>query len=526
MAQGEWRPTCRRSPGRRSIIDEASSGACSCKGVSEVLVEMQRITKRFPGVLANSAVDFSLKEGEVHALLGENGAGKSTLMSVLTGLYRPDEGTLLVGGKAVRFSSPREAIVAGIGMVHQHFKLVAPFTVAENVILGLDEPRFQLDMRQVEQKIRTVAEEYGLRVDPACRIWQLSVGEQQRVEIVKVLYRGAKVLILDEPTAVLTPQEAQELFRTLRMMADRGHGIIIITHKLHEVMAVSDRCTVLRGGRLAGTVRTAETTPQDLARLMVGRDVSLHRDKAPCIRGEISLDVRDLHVAGDRGTPAVRGANLQVHAGEILGVAGVAGNGQRELAESVAGLRKIESGHVKIRGGLSFIPEDRLGMGLVPNLDLVDNAILRAYKNAPIARGGLLDRMAARDFAEQLLKEFDVKAPGVDTQVKLLSGGNQQKLLAGREFLTNPDVIIASQPVRGLDVAATEAVHNLLLKARADGKAVLMISEDLDELINMSDRIAVMFEGRIMGFVEADPTQLEAIGLMMAGRNKVEVRPG
>ena len=493
------------------------------QGVDAVLVAMRQITKRFPGVLANDAVDFSLRAGEVHALLGENGAGKSTLMSVLNGIYQPDSGEIVIAGRATAFASPRQAIAAGIGMVYQHFRLVPPFTVAENVILGLREPRFMLRMSQVEAKIRAVSQEYGLKLDPTATVAQLSVGEQQRVEIVKALYRGARALILDEPTAVLTPQESEELFRTLRLMAGRGHGVIIITHKLHEVMAVADRCTVLRDGRLVGTVQTCDSSPQELARMMIGRDVVLQRTKEPVAVGDVLLDVQDLHVISDRNTPAVQGSSLTVRGGEILGLAGVAGNGQRELAEAIVGLRKPRSGRVSVKGGLSFIPEDRLGMGLVPNLDLMDNAIMHAYRQQPITSRGILDRRAGLDFTRRLIEQFGVKAASIQTPVKLLSGGNQQKLLVGRELARRPQVIVAAQPVRGLDVAATESVHNLLLKARSDGKAVLLISEDLDELINLSDRIAVIFEGRIMGVVPADPQRIQEIGLMMAGRGRAEV---
>lgn len=490
-----------------------------------MLVEMQGITKRFPGVLANDRVDFGLEAGEVHALLGENGAGKSTLMSILTGLYRPDSGRVVVGGRTANFRAPRDAIRAGIGMVHQHFKLVAPFTVAENVLLGLDEPRFALNLKTVEERIRTVSQDYGLKVDPTVPIWQLSVGEQQRVEIIKLLYHGARVLILDEPTAVLTPQEADELFKTLRLMAARGHGVIIITHKMHEVMAVSDRCTVLRGGKTIGTVRTADSTPEDLTRMMVGRNVLQEREKGNTAPGAVCLDIADLYVQGDRGVPAVRGATLQLHGGEILGIAGVAGNGQRELCEAVAGLRPVKSGSARMTGNCSFIPEDRLGMGLVPNLGVTDNAILRVYRERQVSKAGFLNWKAVRDFTGTLLQQFDVKAARMDTPIKLLSGGNQQKLLVGRELATDPAVIIASQPTRGLDVAATEAVHGVLLDARRRGKAILMVSEDLDELLTICDRIAVMFEGRFMGVVPAESANVAQIGLMMAGKMQAEVTP-
>ena len=480
-----------------------------------MLVQMKRITKRFPGVIANEDVDFDLKAGEVHALLGENGAGKSTLMSILTGLYRPDEGELQIDGRPVRFTSPRQAIRAGIGMVHQHFKLVGPLTVAENIVLG-EGGGLLLDRKAIARRIREVSEAYGLKVDPEARVDSLSVGEQQRVEILRLLYRGARVLILDEPTAVLTPQEAEALFATLRAMAGRGNGVIIITHKLHEVMAVSDRCTVLRRGRSVATVETAQTTPGALTEWMVGRSVSLERRKEPVETGPVALAVEDLWVDGERGTAAVRGATLQVSRGEILGIAGVAGNGQRELAQAIAGLRPATRGRVLTEGRLAYIPEDRLGTGLVPNLDLADNAYLRAYRT-----GQMADRLR---FAQALLERFDVRAASVKTPVKLLSGGNQQKLLVGRELLTDPTVIVAAQPVRGLDIAATEAVHNLLLQARREGKAILLISEDLDELVAVADRIAVLFEGRVMGMVEANSARIPEIGLMMAGRQPQEVK--
>jgi general nucleoside transport system ATP-binding protein len=476
---------------------------------------MKGITKQFPGVIANQGVNFELKAGEIHALLGENGAGKSTLMSVLTGLYRPDEGELSISGRPVRFASPREAIRAGIGMVHQHFKLVGPLTVAENVILG-ETGSLLLDRTATARKIREVSAAYGLKVDPEARVDSLSVGEQQRVEILRLLCRGARVFILDEPTAVLTPQEAEALFATLRTMAERGNGVIIITHKLHEVMAVSDRCTVLRRGRSVGTVETARTSPGALTEWMVGRSVALDRHKEPVEQGPVALAVEELWVNGERGTAAVRGASLQVRRGEILGIAGVAGNGQRELAEAIAGLRKAARGRVLVEGRLAFIPEDRLGTGLVPGLDLADNAYLRAYRHSP-----LRDRW---HFVERVMERFDVRAASPQTLMKLLSGGNQQKLLVGRELLTDPTVIVAAQPVRGLDIAATEAVHQLLLQARKEGKAILLISEDLDELVALSDRIAVLFEGRVMGTVEASPARVPAIGLMMAGNQPQEVK--
>ncbi len=502
-----------------------------------MLVQMRGITKSFPGILANDAVDFDLAPGEVHALLGENGAGKSTLMSVLTGLYTPDAGSLRIAGRPVQFTSPRDAIAAGIGMVHQHFKLVQSFTVAENIILGLKHPRFRLNLKDVQTQVKTISERFGLKVEPAARIWQLSVGEQQRVEIVKVLYRGARILIMDEPTAVLTPQEADELFQTLRAVAAQGNGVVLITHKLHEVMAVADRITVLRDGKHVATLGRAETNSGDLARLMVGRDIALDVTRVPGRPGGVALNIDNLTAEGDRGTPALRGVSLQVRAGEILGIAGVAGNGQRELSEAISGLRKVSSGRVRVgdqditgrspiavmRAGLRFIPEDRHGMGLVPNLNLPDNVILKEFRDPPIARGPLLNQKAARERCRELVQRFDVRTAGIDIPVKLLSGGNAQKLLLARELAADPRVVVAVDPVRGLDVGATKAVHQILLEQRQAGKAILLISSDLDELLTLSDRIAVIFEGRIMGERPADPQHLNAIGLMMAGQAAQEV---
>lgn len=493
---------------------------------------MLDITKHFPGIIANNRVHFDLRAGEVHALLGENGAGKSTLMSILTGLYRPDEGEIRLRGRRVAFRSPRDAIAAGIGMVHQHFKLVSSFTVTENILLGQNEPGLWLHGEETERRVKDISARYGLQVDPSARIWQLSVGEQQRVEIVKMLYLGADVLILDEPTAVLTPQEADELFRALKEMAARGHGVVIITHKLREAMAVADRVTVLRGGVNVGTLSAAEADEGTLARMMVGREVMGRVEKAPYNPGPPVLEVRNLHVIGDRGLPAVRGVDLEVRVGEILGIAGVAGNGQRELAEALAGLRRPTDGRIVIDGhdctgrspraamaaGLSLIPEDRLGMGLVPNLDLPDNVILKDYRRPPIARGWFVDRRAAVERTRRIVKEFDVRAADIGIPVKLLSGGNAQKLLLGRELSNRPRVLVAMFPVRGLDVGAIEAVHTILCRERDGGTGVLLISEDLDELLKLADRIAVLYEGRVMGIVDAATADVQTIGLMMAGQ--------
>lgn len=481
--------------------------------------------------MANDGVDFTARSGEIHALLGENGAGKSTLMSVLTGLYRPDEGEIYLRGKRVTLRSPREAINSGIGMVHQHFRLVHSLTVAENVILGLPTPRFHLRLGEIEKRIAEISEKYGLVVEPRARIWQLSVGEQQRVEILKMLYRGAEILILDEPTAVLTPQEARELYQTLRHMVGKGHAVVFITHKLQEVMHAADRITVLRNGRKVATLDKAGTDERELARMMVGREVFLQKEKSPAKLGEKILELREVRALSDKGRPALQGVCLQIRSGEILGIAGVAGNGQKELAEVITGLRRATAGKVLIDGkdmtnrspgdiigaGVGHIPEDRLGMGLVPTLDVADNVILKEYRNPPIARGPFLDTRRMVERGRQLVAEFDVKVPRMEAPVKLLSGGNLQRLLLAREISCKPKLIVAVLPTRGLDIGATEAVHRLLLEQRAAGRAVLLVSEDLDEVLGLSDRVAVIYEGRIMGVVSSDAAGVEEIGLMMAG---------
>jgi ABC-type uncharacterized transport system ATPase subunit len=495
------------------------------------LVEMHGITKKFPGVLANDKTDFSVRAGEVHALLGENGAGKSTLMSVLSGLYRPDEGELFVKGEKVHFSSPKEAIEAGIGMVHQHFKLVSPFTVAENVLLGDASVSGVLNLARVEKRLDELTRDYGLRADPKAKIWQLSVGEQQRVEIIKMLYLGADILILDEPTAVLTPQEAQDLFRTLRHMAGQGKAVIVITHKLGEVMSVADRVTVLRAGRTIATVDKSETSKEELTQMMVGRSVMLGEEYAPAKLGRPRLEVVDLHAYGDKGVKALNGVSLSVRSGEILGIAGVAGNGQSQLAEVVTGLRKAESGVIRIGGadmtnrspreiidaGVAHIPADRLGMGLVPNLGAAENLILKDYRKSPIKRGMFLKGNLIKSRTDQLLNRFDVKTACATEPVKLLSGGNLQRLLLAREISAEPKLIVAVYPVRGLDIGAMKSVYNLLNAQKAAGAAILMISEDLEEIFRIADTIAVMFEGRITGAMPVGEADLEEIGLMMAG---------
>ncbi len=512
--------------------DERVRGAGATGASSVPAVSMRQITKRFPGVVANDRVDFEAAVGEVHGLLGENGAGKTTLMNVLTGLYRPDEGEIELYGERVRFGAPRDALAAGIGMVHQHFRLVAPLTVAENVLLGWHTPRFWLSPRDGRRQVREISVALGMRVDPDAHVWQLSVGEQQRVEIVKAVFRGSRILILDEPTAVLTPQEAEQLFATLRAIAREGNTVIVITHKLHEVLAVADRVTVLRGGRTVGTVFASESTPRSLAGLMVGREVAeprrVERERPA---GDLVLAVEGISVAGDRGGLAVKDVSLDIRAGEILGVAGVAGNGQLQLAEAVAGMRDLESGAVRIDGrvlrsgdpraaiaaGIAYIPEDRLGTGLAPGLSIASNVSLKRYRSAPISRGPVLHLRRMRDLAVSLIRRYGIKAPGPETRARDLSGGNLQRLVLGREFEGQPHVLVASQPTRGLDVGAIETVHGYLHDASTRGVAVLMISEDLDELMAVADRILVMYEGSIAGEVDAERASVEEIGLLMAG---------
>ncbi|MGQ9755242.1 MAG: ABC transporter ATP-binding protein [Desulfotomaculales bacterium] len=496
------------------------------------LVQMEGITKHFPGVTANYKITFDLLPGEIHALLGENGSGKSTLMSILAGLYHPDDGRIFIAGKKVNFRSPRDAIQAGIGMVHQHFRLVETFTVAENIILGDTAVPFFLRMRRLENKIAALGERYGLKIDPHARIWQLSVGERQRVEIVKMLYRGCRELILDEPTAVLTPQETKDLFANLRIMALEGKAVVLITHKLQEVMQVADRVTVLRGGRAVGTLGRGTYNERELARLMIGRDIAPKVIRMPSVRGEVVLELRDVQVMNDLGRPGLDGVSLAVHEGEILGVAGIAGNGQRELAEAVAGLRKVTRGRIYIGGedctnlgprkiidkGVAHIPEDRLGSGLVAGLGALDNLILKEYRQRGFSRGPFIDRQAATARAAALTKQFDVRLTGdLNAPVRLLSGGNLQRLLLAREISASPRLIIAVYPSRGLDIAATDTVHQLLVKQRARGAAVLLVSEDLDEIFKLSDRIAVLFKGRLAGILPAEGTDPQQVGLLMMG---------
>lgn len=494
-------------------------------------LEARGIVKAFPGIVANDDVDFDVRVGEIHALLGENGAGKSTLVNILSGMYRPDAGQILLDGAPVTFGSPREAIAAGVGMVHQHFTLVPSQTVTENVLLGLKKPRFLLRPKRSEAEIGALAEQFGLRVDPGAKIWQLSVGEQQRVEILKMLYRGARILILDEPTAVLAPQEVEELERTLRTMTLSGRSIVFISHKLTEVLAIADRITVLRRGRVtAAAIPAAGTSKTDLTSRMVGREVMEMLERPPFRPGPVVLSVKDVHADGDRGLPALRGVSLDVRAGEIVGIAAVAGNGQTELAQVITAMRACRgsvtiggvevangsSGHA-IAQGVAHVPEDRTGVGSSPNLSVTDNLIMKRYKEAPVAHGWFMDDPAARTIAEELRTSFGITTPSIDTQVRLLSGGNLQRLILAREIDAGPKVMVAAQPTRGLDVGAIEAIHRILFERRSEGTAILLISEDLDEILAVADRVDVMYEGRIAGSFDAAAADIHEIGLLMTG---------
>lgn len=494
-------------------------------------VQLKGITKKFPGVLANDRVNLDINNYEILALLGENGAGKTTLMNVLAGIYNPDLGEIFLHGKPIKFHSPRDAIANGIGMVHQHFMLVKSLTVAENIILGLQSEALFLNLDQIKQEISNLSNQYHIHVDPDAYIWQLSVGEQQRVEIMKLLYRGADVLILDEPTAVLTPKEAIELASVLRQMANEGKAIIIITHKLNEVMSFSDRVTILRAGRVVDSIPTGNTSKEELARKMVGRKVLFQLEKPECTLGPVVLELENVDALNDRGLPALRSISFHICSGEILGVAGVAGNGQRELAEAISGLRPITNGSILVNGqdvtncnplkviksGISHIPGDRIGVGLAANLPVSDNLTMKAYRQSPITQGFFLNYKKLKGFAKNLIKTFSITPPIPETPARLLSGGNQQRLVLAREITANQGVIIAVHPSRGLDVGATESIRHTLLEQRERGTSILLISEDLEEIMQISDRILVLYNGQIMGIARISEITLEEIGLMMAG---------
>jgi ABC-type uncharacterized transport system ATPase subunit len=496
------------------------------------VLEMRGITKRFPGIVANDGVDFDLRAGEVHALLGENGAGKSTLMNILYGLYTPDEGEILIRGKRVVMHSPRDAIQHGIGMVHQHFMLIPVMTVAENVVLA-DEPRtagMLLDYAAAEQRVGELARSFKFSINPHARVETLSVGTQQRVEILKALYRSADILVLDEPTAVLTPQEAQELFEILRTLTREGMAVVFISHKLDEVLQISDRITTLRRGKRVDTIAREGATEESLARAMVGREVLLEVEKKPVQPGEAVLRAENLVVLDDRGLPAVREVSFEVRAGEIVGIAGVDGNGQTELIDALTGLRRIESGHVYVGDddctgksareyldeGVGHIPEDRQRRGLVLDFTLAENLALYAYRQEPVSRVGWLSPGRMVERARALLQAYDVRGGGPQTRASALSGGNQQKVILAREVERDPKVLVAAQPTRGLDVGAIEFVHRRLVEERDDGRAILLISFELEEILSLSDRILVIYEGQIVGEFPPSVTR-EELGVAMLG---------
>jgi len=501
-------------------------------------IELRGIVKRFPGVVANDGIDFKVRRGEIHCLLGENGAGKTTLMRVLYGLYRPEEGEIILNGQPVHMTSPRAALNHHVGMVHQHFRLVSTLSVEENIVLGLDEGTGPfVNLRKTREKISAIANEYGLSVDLQTKIWQLAVGQQQRVEILKALYREVDILIMDEPTSVLTPQEVDQLFTTLRTLVDDGLTIIFITHKLDEVMQVSDRVTVLRKGKVVSTLLTAETDKPSLARLMVGREVIFRLEKSRLERREKILEVNNLQALNDRGIPAIRGVSFDLFGGEILGVAGVSGNGQYELAEALTGLRKSTKGKVFLGKkditncsaremndlNIAHIPAERIRIGVVPALSIRENLILKKYRYPPFSHGEFLDNKEIEENAYRAISDYQIVAPNCETPVKLLSGGNIQKVILARELSENPNLIVAVHPTYGLDIGATEQVRQVLLAQRERGAATLLISEDLEEIMTLSDRILVLFNGEVMEILDAESADIEEIGLMMAGtRHKGE----
>ena len=504
--------------------------------MAEPILRLEEIRKTFPGVLADDNVNLDIQHGEIHALLGENGAGKTTLMNCVYGVYHPDSGKIYWKGKKVEIHTAHDAIALGIGMVHQHFKLVAPMTVAENVVLGLPSRREPfLDMKSVEKEILETAKRYGFDIDPKSEIWQLPVGIQQRVEILKALYRKAELLILDETTAVLTPGEVEELLGVLKNLTKEGLSIILITHKLEEVMTVCDRVTILRDGRLINTVNVSETNTRDLAKMMVGREVFLNIEKPEMRAGETILKVENVSAKDNRNLPALVNVNFEIHRNEIFGIAGVDGNGQTELAEVIAGLRKVTSGKIEVSGKeatnhtpleimnmeVSYVPPDRQHTGLVLDFSLIENLIGKSYFRAPFSIRGIFQQAAIKRFAEKAIQDYDVRTPGPELAAKMLSGGNQQKVVLARELSGSPKLLIAAQPTRGLDVGATEYVRNRMVEARNNGTAVLLISTELEEILSLSDRIAVMYEGAIMGIVPGKGADIHQIGEMMAGTLRV-----
>ncbi len=497
------------------------------------IIEMLDITKDFPGIRANDNVTLQVEERSIHALLGENGAGKSTLMSILFGLYAPDGGMIRIRGKEVRITDPNAATQLGIGMVHQHFKLVQGFTVTENIILGSEPTRGPvIDIRKAEKKVEAISKLYGLSVDPGAKIEDITVGMQQRVEILKMLYRDAEILIFDEPTAVLTPQEIHELIQIMRRLVAEGKTIILITHKLKEIKEVADTCTVLRRGKLVGTVKVADASEERMAEMMVGREVNFHVEKEKAVVGEVLLRIENLDVKNAKGVLGVKRLSLDIKAGEILGLCGIDGNGQTELVHAITGLAKAEAGKIYLRDkditnlpiiqrldlGLGHIPEDRHRHGLVLDFNLDENLVVHDYFRTPFARLGVLNKKAIRENAQRLIKEFDVRSgQGAATMVRSMSGGNQQKAIVAREIDRSPDVFIVAQPTRGLDVGAIEYIHKRIVAERDKGKAILLVSLELDEILDVSDRIAVIYGGEIVGIVPASQTNENELGLMMSG---------
>jgi ABC-type uncharacterized transport system ATPase subunit len=499
-----------------------------------VLLEMKGITKRFGKTLANENVNLRLYQGEIHALLGENGAGKSTLMNILLGKYTPNSGDIFYRGEKVTIKSPKYAANLGIGMVHQHFELIDTLSVAENIFMGIGNRGFILNKAKMEQTIRSYSNKFGLAVDPGAKIWQLSVGEQQRVEILKLLCRDCEIMILDEPTAVLTPQEAKEMFKTLRKMADEGKTVVYISHKMNEVMENSDRITVLKSGRVEDDMLTEEATIDRLTKAVVGsRSLGKAMRKPVKASKKPILEIENLKVSNDKGLLALEGISLSLHPGEIFAIAGVAGSGQRELAETIAGLRQPVSGRIimnskditrtsvkqRISAGISFIPEDRLKMGLIPKMNLMQNLILKSFRKPEYSRHGILKSRSIKEVTQSIVEMYDIKNGGFDLPVSMMSGGNQQKLLLAREISDDPVVLIAAYPVRGLDMGAAEAIHNILTEQRNRGACVLLISEELDEIFEMADKVAVLCDGRLMGIRNTSETDYEEIGRMMSGES-------